>query len=63
MFKLITMSDEIVKEEFTFNFDFHSAVDLESEYKEPLQRITISRDLSKLMEVFTDSRCRIYEKK
>jgi hypothetical protein len=64
MFKVITMSDEIVKEECTFNFDFLGGSDVEVDSNgEALQRLILSQDLTKLMEVFSDSRCRIYEKK
>ena len=64
MFKVITMSDEIVKEECTFNFDFLGGSDVDVDSNgEALQRLILSQDLTKLMEVFSDSRCRIYEKK
>jgi hypothetical protein len=46
------MTDEVVKEEFSFTFNT-----LESS---KLQRLYVSRDLSKLMEVLDDSKCRIW---
>jgi len=36
MFKVITMSDEIVKEECTFNFDFIAGSNLDDDNGEPL---------------------------
>jgi hypothetical protein len=51
------MSDEVVQLAYSFNFDFLAG---NEEEENPMQRLVISRDLSKLLEIFTDSRCRIY---
>jgi hypothetical protein len=51
-FKVLTMTNEVVKEEFSFTFNI-----LESS---KLQRLYVSRDLTKLMEVLDDSKCRIW---
>ena len=56
MFKVITMSDHVVKEEMSFTFDY--LVNQSSE--DEMQRLVLSRDLNKLMEIFSDSRCKIY---
>lgn len=46
------MSNEVVKEEFSFTFSVLA--------EHCLQRLYISRDLTKIMEVLDDSKCRIY---
>jgi len=62
MFKVITMSDYFVREQF--NFTFPSLVNSDkADNPNAIQRITLSRDLSKLMEVYDDSKCRIWTKK
>jgi hypothetical protein len=57
MFKVITMSDSVVKEEMSFTFDY---LVNQSNNEDGMQRLLLSRDLSKLMEIFSDSRCKIY---
>jgi len=43
MFKVITMTDEIVKEEYTFNFDFLAGSNIDVENKgEAMQRLILS---------------------
>jgi hypothetical protein len=54
------MSDTIVKEEFSFTFDVRNK---ENQNEEEKQQLIFSRDLSKLMEVYSDSRCSIYTKR
>lgn len=60
MFKVITMSDKLVSEQFTFTHPFLCDDSVKDACK--MQRITLSRDLSKLMEVYDDSKCKIYTK-
>ena len=60
MFKVITMSDTVVKEEMSFNFDY---LVNQSNNDEDMQRLILSRDLNKLMEITPDSRCKIFTKK
>jgi len=54
------MDDRIVKEAFCFTFQFLGDLDDEQSGKQQVQRLLLSRDLSKLMEVYGDSKCRIW---
>ena len=57
-FKVLTMSDHVVKEDMSFVFEYKG----NSNDEENLQKLILSRDLNKLMEIFSDSRCRIYQR-
>ena len=48
MFKVITMSDNVVKEEMSFTFDY---LVNQCNNEEDMQRLILSRDLNKLMEI------------
>jgi len=64
MFKVITMTDLIVREEFSFTFDIRNNSCGEGDQKDQLfQRLIFSRDLTKMMEIYSDSRCSIYTKR
>jgi len=60
------MTDRMISEEFGFEFQYlgdpyeaaDECCDTEKTMKE--QRLVLSRDLTKLMEVYQDSKCRIY---
>ena len=60
------MTDLFINEEFGFTFQFLGDVPRKEDEKEdpnrPMkeQRLVLSRDLTKLMEVYQDSKCRIY---
>jgi hypothetical protein len=61
-FKVLTMSDTVVTEEFSFDFLQHNGGIDDSDTKEHTQTLILSRNLDKLMEIYSDSRCRIYKK-
>jgi hypothetical protein len=64
MFKVLTMTNAVVREEFSFIFRVRIAKKSDSGVAEenPYQRLQLSRDLNKLMEVFGDSKCNIFTK-
>ena len=59
-FKVLTMSNNLVREEYSFTFQQIGADDPDQKNK---QMLVISRDLNKLMEVYGDSKCKIFTKK
>ena len=63
MFKVLTMSNTVVKEELTFTFDVREDEKKTDPRSRNYQQLIFSRDLNKLMEVYSDSRCSIYTKK
>ena len=54
------MTDKVVKEEYSFDFFQHDGGSTDSK-SDKTQRLIISRNMDKLMEAFSDSRCRIYK--
>lgn len=62
MFKVVTMTDTLVKEEFSFTFDIRNNSCNDGEKGVMFQKLIFSRDLNKMMEVYSDSRCLIYTK-
>jgi len=63
-FKVLSMSNEVVREEFSFTFPEceRDSVDKNASGKPSTQLLILSRNLQKLMEVYGDSKCRIYTK-
>jgi hypothetical protein len=55
------MSNQVVREEFSFTFHECDRDSLDNAGKST-QLLILSRDISKLMEVYGDSKCRIYLK-
>jgi hypothetical protein len=62
MFKVLTMTNEVVKEAFSFNFYQHNGGTREESIKDHNQVLRLSRDLQRLLESYSDSRCRIYQR-
>jgi hypothetical protein len=64
MFKVLTMSNDVVREEFSFTFDVrvNDKTGINEKDKN-YQQLVFSRDLNKLMEIYSDSRCSIYTKR
>jgi hypothetical protein len=61
-FKVLTMSDKVVQEEFYFEFFQHNG-GVKDETEKNTQKLLLSRNLDKLMESYSDSSCKIYQKK
>jgi hypothetical protein len=61
MFKVLSMSNTLVKEEFSFTFP-EADRDSNDFNGKSTQQLILSRDINKLMEVYGDSKCRIYTK-
>jgi hypothetical protein len=61
-YKVLTMSNNLVREEYSFTFPKLLDADEKSSKVKPKQMLVISRDLNKLMEVYGDSKCRIFKK-
>jgi len=56
-YKVLTMSNSMVREEYSFTFQ-KPEQDVNNK-----QMLIVSRDLNKLMEVYGDSKCRIFTKR
>jgi hypothetical protein len=59
-FKVLTMSDKVVQEEYYFEFFQHNGGAKDKETEKNTQKLLLSRNLDKLMESYSDSSCRIY---
>jgi len=59
MFKVLSMNNTVVKEEMCFTFEYKGNT---GPPEENMQRLILSRDMNKLMEIFSDSRCKIYKR-
>jgi hypothetical protein len=57
MFKCLTMDDHFAEVEFSFLFDYRCNDNLKSNQ---IHWLILSRDLTKLLELYSDSRCSIY---
>jgi hypothetical protein len=61
-FKVLTMSDKVVTEAYSFNHLQHNGGTDDAHSADHTQTLILSRDLEKMMEIYSDSRCRIYKK-